>query len=549
MKSENKNHMKRFAFYTLLCIFGLGVAGCQDLAVENKNAPDRAVAFSQPGDVVNLVKGTFADYWRSVQECSRGALFYSTLADENSSSWANWGMRDMSSEPRIAWDNSSTYSRASSTSFPWFAHYRGISNANDALQAIARAEEEGSADNNIFTRAGYDTQRLKAFAKMNQGLMHATLSMIFDQAFIVDETVDLENDELELKPYTEVNQAAIQMLKDARSLAQSGSFTFTATEDWIFGLDVTSGDMVKLINSFIARFTVQVARDEAERAAVNWSEVISLIDSGITEDFAPVGDDDGAIEDDCLTFYGQNGTTWSRADYRTIGPADESGGYADWLSKPLKDRFVFDIVTSDRRIVGDPDDPTVDGTDFEYQGNNGPFPAARGVYHYSSHNHKRYQYFLSSGGNGAMPHMIMTEMDMYKAEALLRTGGSAAVVADLINKTRVERGMLNPATGSDPAGSSKDAQSHLDSASLWAKLKHERRIETFQTAAGLAFYDDRGLGDLVTGTPVQFPVPGSELETLGLQIYTFGGVGGTGGAPTAYRKDDHLSNFDGVRPR
>ena len=205
-------------------------------------------------------------------------------------------------------------------------------------------------------------------------------------------------------------------------------------------------------------------------------------------------------------------------------------------------------MTSDRRINGDPNDPSVDGSDFQYQGNNGPFPAARGTYHYSSHNHKRYQNYVSDKLNGPMPHMILTEMDMYKAEGLLRTGGSRDVVADLINKTRVSRGMLNPAAGSDAAGSSTDAQSHLDSASLWAKLKHERRIETFQTAAGLAYYDDRGLGDLVTGTPIHFPVPGRELETLGLQDYTFGGVGGDGGAPTAYRDTDHF-DFGGMRPR
>ena len=543
MKSETINHMKPFAFYILTGILFFGVAGCQDLAVENKNAPNRELAFAQPGDVVNLVKGTFSDYWLSIQNCANGPLFLSTLADENSSSWANWGMRDMSSEPRIAWDNSPTYSRAASTREPWFDNYRGISNANDALQAIARAEEEGSADNNVFTREGHDTARLKTFAKMNQGLMHGTLSLLFDQAFIVDETVDLDNDVLELRPYMEVNQAAIAMLKEARSMAQANSFSITSEEDWVWGLEVTSDDMVKLINSFIARLTVQVARNEAERAAVNWAEVVGLVNAGITEDFSPVGDDDGASEWDCLKFYGQNGTTWSRADYRTIGPADESGGYDDWLAKPLNERLVFDIVTADRRIVGDADDPKVDGTDFQYQGNNGPFPAARGVYHYSSHNHKRYQAYNAAGANGAMPHMIVTEMDMYKAEALLRTGGSLAMVADLINKTRVTRGMLNPASGTDPAGSPTDAQSHMDSASLWAKLKHERRIETFQTAAGLAYYDDRGLGDLVTGTPVHFPVPGRELETLGLQSYTFGGVGGEGGAPTAYREDS-----DSYRP-
>lgn len=541
--------MKNNIVYLLAMVLGLGVAGCQDLAVENNNSPDRTIALARPGDVANLIQGTFVDYWLSTQNCSSGALLFSTLADENSSSWANWGMRDMSSEPRIAWDNSSTYNRRGSTQEPWFDSYRGISNANDALQAIQRAEEAESVDNNVYTRDGYDTARLKAFAKMNQGLMHGTLSLLFDQAFIVDETVDLENDVLELQPYMEVNAAAISMLEEAKAVASANSFAYAASDDWIYGLEVDSQRMVRIINSFIARFMVQVARSPEERSAVNWGQVINQVDSGIMEDFAPIGDEDGNDgEFDCLKRYGQNGTTWSRADYRTIGPADESGGYDAWLASPLESRLVFDIVTSDRRINGDPNDPKVDGSDFQYQGNNGPFPAARGTYHYSSHNHKRYQYYLIDGLNGPMPHMIMTEMDMYKAEGLLRTGGSRDMVAELINKTRVNRGMLNPATGSDAAGSSADAQSHMDAASLWAKLKHERRIETFQTAAGLAFYDDRGLGDLVTGTPIHFPVPGRELETLGLQNYTFGGVGGVGGAPTAYRERDYFE-FDHVRPR
>ncbi len=539
-------HMKQTVLSGLACL--LLLAGCQDLAVENPNNPDRTVAFSQPGDVVNLIKGTFQDYWLGIQNCGNGAFFYSTIADETSSSWANWGMRDMSSEPRIAWDNSPTYNRRGSTQEPWFDNYRGISNANDALQAIARAEAEGSEASNIYTREGYDTSLLKAFAKMHQGLMHGTLSLIFDQAFIVDENINLAEDALVLQPYQEVQAEAIRMLDEAKAIASANSFVITADDDWVWGLEVDSDQMVRLINSFVARIMIQGARSPEERAAVNWQEVVLRINSGITEDFAPIGDDDGVTEWDCLKFYPQNGTSWSRADYRTIGPADESGGYADWLSKPLGERLVFDIHTADRRIVGSADDPTVDGTDFEYQGNNGPFPPARGTYHYSSHNHKRYQYYYNGDANGIMPHMVMTEMDMYMAEALLRTGGSTEQVANLINKTRVGRGELNPATGSDSKGASSDAQSHLDSASLWAKLKHERRIETFLTAAGLAYYDDRGLGDLVTGTPVHFPVPGRELETLGLPNYTFGGVGGDGGAPTAYRDDDE-HGIDNTRIR
>ena len=162
---------------------------------------------------------------------------------------ANWGMRDMSSEPRIAWDNSSTYSRSGSTREPWFDSYRGISNAVDALQAIKRAEDAESESDNLYVREGYNTARLKAFAKMNHGLMHGTLSLLFDQAFIVEETVNVDTDVLELHPYSEVNAAAIRMLEEAKAIASANSFEYTAADDWIYGLDVDNQRMVRIINS------------------------------------------------------------------------------------------------------------------------------------------------------------------------------------------------------------------------------------------------------------------------------------------------------------
>ena len=524
--------MRTLLTYSLALAFIFGMAGCQDLSVENQNNPDRTLALAEPGDVENLIAETFTSYWSATQWCE--AMLWTTMADENSSAWANWGMRDMSSEPRVAWNNAPTYSRAESTERPWFRSYTGISNANDGLQAIARAEAEGSVDNNTFTREGIDTNRLKAFARFNQGLLYGWLALYFDQAFIVDETVDLNTDVVELAPYTDVMDAAIAFFDQSIAIAQSNPFTITSAEDWIFGLDITNEDLVRLANSYVARHLAQEARSAEERAAVDWNEVLRRLDAGITEDFAPIGDDNGDVNEwDCMKFFGQNGTTWSRADYRTIGPADESGGYDAWLNTPLADRLVFNIETSDRRIVGSADDPTVDGTDFQYQGTNGPFPPARGTYHYSSHNHKRFQFYNAANANGPMVAFAKAEVDLLRAEALLRTqgAGAAAEVAELINRTRVERGQLNPATANDAVGAPSDAQSHLDSASLWAKLKHEKRIETFQTAAALAFYDDRGWGDLVTGTPIHFPVPGKELETLGLPNYTFGGVGGPGAAP------------------
>ena len=109
----------------------------------------------------------------------------------------------------------------------------------------------------------------------------------------------------------------------------------------------------------------------------------------LTPHFAPIGDDP-TDERDHTKDWGQEGATWMRADYRTIGPADESGGYQNWLSLPVQDRDVFDIESTDLRIVAAPgvtetveasDDrvdaevftegqvlafPKVSGTDFQY---------------------------------------------------------------------------------------------------------------------------------------------------------------------------------------
>jgi len=61
-------------------------------------------------------------------------------------------------------------------------------------------------------------------------------------------------------------------------------------------------------------------------------------------------------------------------------------------------------------------------------------------------------------------------------------------------------------------------------------MKYEKRIECMFTASGLAFFDDRGWGELTPGTPIHFPVPAKELNILRLPVYTFGGSG-EGSAP------------------
>jgi hypothetical protein len=516
------------------------LVGCQDLSVENTNSPDREQVLASAQDVENIAGNTFRNFWEATQWCDN-SMMYSTLAGSHSCSWANWAMADMSSEPRIAWNNSSAYSRAPSTEEPWFDHYVAISNAADVLSSIERIGPDA-----INSELGDGSvAKIQATVNFVLGLSYGDLAARFDRAFLVDETTDLNavaagTADLQLQPYQEVNQFAISKLDKAINIASSSDFTITASEDWIFGLDVSSDRLVRLAKSYKARYLATVARTPEERQQVNWQEVYTLANEGITETFAPIGDDDGSTEWDCMKFYGQLPGTWSRADYRTIGPADQSGGYEDWLDTPVADRNPYLTETADRRIQG-PGGPETDGKDYTFEGTAfTAFPPARGTYHYSDRTPSMYRDYANNNANGPMPVMEIHEMDLLKAEAILQSGGSIGgglqEAADLINNSRVDRGELDPATADVPVGSIDDAPNPLEpgDVTLWSMMKYEFNIETALTASGLNYYTDRAWGDLEEGTPLHFPVPGAELNTVGLDNYTFGGVGGpcSAGNPT-----------------
>jgi hypothetical protein len=64
---------------------------------------------------------------------------------------------------------------------------------------------------------------------------------------------------------------------------------------------------------------------------------------------------------------------------------------------------------------------------------------------------------------------------------------------------------------------------------LMEALMYEKRLETYAT--GIAFFDARGWGCLLEGTPLQLAPPGSQLDLMGKVIYSYGGTtGATRGA-------------------
>jgi hypothetical protein len=158
------------------------------------------------------------------------------------------------------------------------------------------------------------------------------------------------------------------------------------------------------------------------------------------------------------------------------------------------------------------------------------FRPERGTYHFSNYSDNRwYPVRLSNyvGTNGVFP---VKELDLIKAEALYRTGDLAGAAA-IVNIYREGTGGLPAVTTAGTSGARCTPRTISGACGdLWEALKYEKRMEVWHYGFGIAFFDDRGWGDLLSNTPVHFPVPGAELDLLLMDIYTFGG-GGEGSAP------------------
>lgn len=510
--------LTRIGVFGVLALFG--AAACADLDVENPNDPDTRRALASPGDVESLIGGSFRSWWEASDWWH--SITFSTMSDAHSSSWGNFGMRELSSEPRIAIPNTTNWNYNYVLEDPWYSAYSSIKASVDGLNAI----EDGLK---ITDESGKDqTPRAKAFAKFILGIGHGHLAAMFDQAFVYDETVDLETESLELQPAADVMAAAAGYLEEAAQIASSNSFTLPAS--WINEQPLSSAELARVAKSFQARYLASLARTPAERAAVNWGKILELTSDAnvIQADFGPIGDGYNQWPSP-YKYYGAQ-STWSRLDLRTIGQADVSGEYEKWMATPVADRKPFVINSPDRRIMGAAG-PKTSGTFAVYYATV-PFVTARGTYHFSNYAGQGHLTEYLATQTGQMVTLSVAEMRLLRAEALARTGNNQGA-ADLINVTRVGKGKLPPVTAAgvpnDPA-TCVPQNADGSCGSLMEALYWEKLLETWHIDSGNVFFDRRGWGKLVSKTPLQWPIPAKELEVLQLPVYTFGGDKG-GAAP------------------
>ena len=509
----------------LAALLLIGMAGCADLEVKNPNAPDAERALASSDDVEALMAGAY-DSWLRMLRWAGPTNFISVMSFEHSSPWANFGHEYYGRIPRIPSNNVAGGNSVGNLTFAWTKAYQAISAIRTGLIAIDEETIDLGADR---------TLRARAYGRYMQGLAHGSLALLYDSAFIYDETMDAELESLELKAYGEVMIAALGYFAEAATLAGSGSFTIPDT--WM-SIDVSAGTLAQLAHSWSARMRANVARTPTERAAVDWAAVIADVNVGITSDWSNHVQCWPHVFCEHGIGY-RNYAGWATTANWVLGMADQSGGYQAWINTPTLDKLAFMYQTPDLRWPqGATETEQYDNVGMRFAMNKGSDGTRiwsrpdRGTWRWSFYwNFYPPIRVFTDNDEADIPLITMNEMEFLRAEKAFRDG-DMATVATIVNVTRELAGL----NATDAAGLNTSCVPMLPNGScgdLWEMFKWEKRLETqFMGPLRIGWWlDGRGWGDLMEGTLLELPVPFREMQLLLESSYNLGGVGGVSAAP------------------
>jgi hypothetical protein len=421
-----------------------------------------------------------------------------------------------------------------SENFRDFQNYsaRGRTIAN-AIAALDKLTEGGGSLGSPEQDA-----RGRSFGFFALGWANGNLSLMYDS--VGTPTPDLGSSDVpELVGYQTGMTTALAQIDSAIDIAlaaKAAGHEFDLPETYIpvaNGIDLDT--YVQILHSLKARLRAGVARNPAERAAVDWAAVLADAQAGIKEDVVLELDASAGLGfswlNQAAVFQGWHGMT----PY-IIGMADTTSGYENWLSVDRNQRLPFLIITPDKRfpqgttraeqIASSPDASAV--MPSVYFRNRSPNEDTfAGNWGDSFYDFVRYRHYRQLSSTGPWNWITQTENDMLAAEALIRLNRASEAVP-LVNRTRVINGLAPFPAGAtaatrapaQPGGSAKScvprtptgANNALECGTLMEAVKWEKRMETIFSGYVQWMQDSRGWGDLPVGSPTMWPVPYQEMD-------------------------------------
>jgi hypothetical protein len=529
-------HFPRAGRATLVAGGALLVGACQDLNVPNVNNPTAESTLGIPSNVETAIGTQFKTWYSGAygDDIRQGGTTYapvgplSGLAGETTSGTNSYQWCEVNCLPHQQYNNRDAGQ--------WFNRlpYQQLLAVTAVSSEILAGLDKGMKLGTVSTSYpnGQHTERGRVFAKFTQALGHIYLGILFDKALLQDEKTPRNDFSTDFRPYPEVVAFGLKQLDDAIALAKKAPAD-TTPDTWVNLVRIpintpssAQDDLVRIMNSFAARALVYSTRTPEERAKVDWNRVISYVDQGIKQDFKQQSDQNiRGTRDYYLAWAAFTGT--ARVHNKLLGPADTTGAYQAWLAKPIEQRAEITIATPDRRVHG-AGGPTTVGSYFQYLPTQ-TMSTTNGSYLLS-----RYKWIRSGTAGTAYylalnPIMTVTEMNLLKAEALIRLGRAAEAVP-LINATRVANGKLPAVDVNGPPQATAAQRASCvprkvdgTCGNLMDALMYESRLENYGVEVTIAYGNARGWGLLEKGAMLHLPIPGRELQTLGLAYYTYGG--------------------------
>ncbi len=476
----------------------LWLSACGNLDVD-PHLPGPGDVLDTPDELMEASATLYRDWFNAAHAVKGPYLMLATAADRLTTTEDLAAARDMALEPRQPFNNDSDYPYMYVTEDFWRTSYQVVLLANDILRAMEDKEK-------IYYEQQDVKPMLTAWAYFIRGIGYGYLGLLFDQANIVDVHSPLPV--LEFSDYRKVVAFAERSLDTAIVVAGSHSFELPAS--FLNGVTMDAGGLAALAASYEARLLASWPRNGADMQFVNWQKILQRSQEGVTTGFYPVTDND-IWRDEARQYL--ISPRWGGLDLRVIHLLDDrfpAHWPADNSSWETPDGTAPDssyLRSNDARAV----------TDIEWLAED---HVGTPYYLNTFYRLKRYDEWAPDA-SGPVPELTVTENLLLQAEALVHTGRSAEAVALLNNGTRVSRGHL------PPLNSEAAEKEVLDA------IFYEREMELTATGLGLSFFDMRRRDLLQKGTPLHLPVPGKELEIMGLPVYTYGGVDNADGLNTS----------------
>lgn len=477
-------NFKKILFSTLGLI--LLITSCQefetDLEVENLENPNDAILASDPVALEATAGNILNSWYMTVHSTSGPGAALQTMADVTTCSWGNFGMRDLSSEPRVAFNNTTGYSNNVTSSY-FNSLYSLLTDSNTLVTAV-----EGGTE---FS----EPEMILMMGKMGQALSVGYLALVFDRVWLYDADGPIGDNETGETDYATAMSYALDRLDEAISLAEGN--TFILPETWLPGVNASSSTIAEILNSFGARMLVCNVRNSSEKTNINWDRVLAYTNDGITADFNITMDD--------ITWYDLIPKTylvypgWGKVDMRIVNLLDPN--MPSYWTNDLTN--LPEATSADARLE----------TDYEYTSSNS-FSPDRGLYHFSNYRYSRLDDYITEW-TIPVTELSKSELDMYKAEALLNKNDLSGAASVINAGTRTTRGNL------------PDVEENTTE--IFDAIFYERMIEFAYTGMGLSFFEMRKEELLQEGTLLHFPVPGTSLDAIPEEYYTYGGTSGEPG--------------------